>query len=175
MDEFNIIFNITESFNKTLLILLTLKNGKSGCIIYIDNFNNENKHILEKIVHKYNKHILFMKNENEGEILISSQKVNHSIFENSITVGNILGYPISYDLNELRNYKKENKVYNFVFLINNIPKNMKKNNMLFNFLVKDKDIDLIMNKTKDMINKINHIIQNIYPNTYITYELKEFI
>ncbi len=50
-----------------------------------------------------------------------------------------------------------------------------KNNQLFNFLVKDKDMDLIMNKTKDMINKMNHIIQTIYPNTYITYELKEFI
>lgn len=164
MDEFNIIFNITESFNETLLILLTLKNGKNGCIIHIDNFNNENKHILEKIVHKYNKHILFMKNELEGTILISSQKVNHSIFENSIAMGNILGYPISYDLNELRSYKKENKVYNFVFLINNISKNVGKNNKLFNFLVKDKDVDLIIDKTKDMVNKMNHIIQNIYPN-----------
>ncbi len=50
-----------------------------------------------------------MKNENEGQILISSQKVNDEIFENSIAVGTILGYPISYNLNELRAYKKEKK------------------------------------------------------------------
>ncbi len=48
MDEFTLLNNITKSFHKTLLILLTLKDGKSGCIIDIDNFNNENKDILEK-------------------------------------------------------------------------------------------------------------------------------
>ena len=58
MDEFNIIFNITESFNETLLILLTLKNGKNGCIIHIDNFNNENIISIMKIYNKsYNENI----------------------------------------------------------------------------------------------------------------------
>ena len=194
MDDFHIIYDITHSFMDTLLVLFTLNNIKKGCIIHISELSFTNRNILEKMVKKYNKYIC----ENEGiynddvlrcnlhdssslmkvDIIISSEKIDYHIYKNQLLLGTILGYPVVYDLNELRQYRKKYKVYTFIFYINHIPENIynrNQDNHLFNYLVKeDENIEFITEKSNDLVNQMNNYLKRLFDNTYITLKIQIF-
>ncbi len=180
MDEFHIIYDITHSFKYTLLVLFTFNNIKKGCIIHISELSFSNRNILEKMVQKYNKNITILKNEEmyNVDIIISSEKVDNHIYENQLLLGTILGYPVVYDLSELRKYRKKYKVYNFIFCINHISENIyntDKDNHLFNYLVKKhENIEFITEKSNNLVNQMNNYLKRLFPETYITFKIENF-
>lgn len=186
-EDIQTIYEITKSFEDTLLFILTLKDVKHTSVIQNIIITKKNLKRLEKIASRYHKYVFYdydmekyvFAPENEiGELYLSSKKITSSLFSDDIKFGKLLGYPIQYDLRRLINYRKKNNVSNFVYHIRSPPEeftNRPYELQLLNYMVKECDENKVLDKTKEWIQKMNDVIQTIYPKTYIELEIEKNI
>ncbi len=174
-EDFQIIYEITESFEDALLFLLTLKSIKHTSLIQDTEVSPDNINRLECIAAKYNKFLLY---DDENDLLLSSDKLDSSVFSNHIRLGKLLGYPIQYNLRSLRNYRKRYRVSNYIFMIRRPPSYFTSflyDYQLLNYMVKECDEYKVKDKTDEWIKEINEFLDKIYPGTYIELEIEEDI
>ena len=184
-EDIQTIYEITESIEDTFLFLFVLKDVKHTSVIQDTIIKEEDLKKIEEIASRYGKYIfydydmekyVFPPEDETAELFLSSEKFTTSPFGDDIKLGKLLDYPIQYDLRRLVNYRKKNKVSNFVYHICSPPEefeNRPYDLQLLNYMVKECDEYKVIDKTNEWIQKMNDMIQTIYPETYIELEIEK--